>query len=297
MGVSSTTNRLKYSGDGVSTSFSFPYYFFSISDLEVYKYDTLLGGITQLTLGVNYTISGTPNFQGIYSSGANVVLTVAPLTTDIISITRAPVQTQTYSLLQNGIVSSTALVQQMDYLTLLVQRLQDEVSRCVQIPDGLGATFSGVLPNNTALNPLSFLQVNAGGNGVQLVQTTITWNKISIPYAALQTAALTNSAVVFTLPALGLITGLVVKHTAAFAGSGITTLYASVGIPGVSGYFLSGFDLLQTVADTAYASVAAGYIGSFVNPTNIGLSVTATGANLSALTQGSVDIYYKFDNI
>lgn len=166
MSVSTTTNRVAYAGDGSTLSFSFPYYFFRTTDVLVKKYDTLLGGITTLALGVDYSVTGTPNAQGFYPSGGAVLLVVAPLATDIISVYRAPVQTQTYALLQNGNINSTALVQQMDYLTLLIQRLEDQVSRSVALPDGDGSTFSSILPEGIALNPGVAIIINNTGDGL-----------------------------------------------------------------------------------------------------------------------------------
>lgn len=171
MGVSSTTNRVVLAGNGISNSFPFPYYFFRQADLLGYVYDTLLGGITgPLVLNTDYTISGTPNAQGLYQNGANFVFSsYVPLITDLVVITRSPIQQQNYSLLFGQNISSTATVQQFDYLTLLVQRLQDQVSRCMQVPDGTGASFSGALPSNIALDPGFVPIVNGAGNGWTLV--------------------------------------------------------------------------------------------------------------------------------
>jgi len=167
MGVSSVTNRVVVAGDGVSTSFSFPYYFFRQADLIVYKYDTIAGGITgPYVLNTDYTISGTPNYQGLYASGGTVVFSsYVPLITDIIIVIRSPIQQQNFALLQGGTISSSALVEQFDYVTLLIQRLQDEVSRCVQLADGDGASFSMQLPGNLSLFPGYFPIINPAGNG------------------------------------------------------------------------------------------------------------------------------------
>lgn len=167
MGVSSTINRVALAGNGSSQTFGFPYYFFRQSDLVVYVYDTLLGGVTgPLVLNTDYTVSGTPNAQGLYQSGANVVFsTYVPLTTDIVLIIRNPIQQQNLSILYGQTIPSAALVQQMDYLTLLIQRLQDEVSRCIQVPDGTGVAFSGALPSDLALDPGTVPAVNSAGNG------------------------------------------------------------------------------------------------------------------------------------
>ncbi len=297
MGVSSLVNRVPYNGDGSTTTFSFPYYFFAQTDINVYRYDTILGGVTTPLLNTDFTISGTQNSQGLYPNGANIIFSVAPLNTDIVVIVRVPPEKQNYALLQNGNISSTALVQQLDYLTLLVQRLEDQISRCPVLPDGMGETFSNQLPSTTALNPLQYLIVNSSGNGWALTPSLSPIQELIIGYLALQTASTSNQYHLFDLPAGSILTYLVIKHTAAFAGTSITDVKASLGNSGTAALFINGFDLYQAPGDTIYDSVVANYIGSFVNPTGIYMTVTSTGANLANLTAGSVNVWYDFDTL
>lgn len=174
MGVSSTNNRIAYSGNGSSTAFSYPYYTAALSDLYVYSFVVATGVATLLTGGgTDYTASGSANAQGLYPSGATITMVAAPVTGTSIVIFRNPSEVQNYSLLQNETISAAALVQQFDYMTLLIQRLQDQVSRAVGVPDGVTATFSPALPSTLALAASAklFLAVNAASNG--LVLTTL----------------------------------------------------------------------------------------------------------------------------
>lgn len=164
MGVSSTTNTEIYAGDGVTVSFSFPFYFFSTTDLFVYIYDNIAGTITEQTLGTNYTVSGTANAQGLYPNGANVVFGSAPASTVSVVISRFPLEEQNFNILQNGTIPSIALIQQLDYLTLLVQSLQDQVNRCVQLPAGFAPTFNPNLPPLPVADTI--LQVNDTNDGL-----------------------------------------------------------------------------------------------------------------------------------
>lgn len=171
MGLSSTTNRVSYTGDGSSTIFSFPYYFFSPSDLQVYLFDINSSIVQAQLLNTHYTISGNVNNQGVYPSGGNVVMNSSFPASQQIVIARSPAQVQNYVLNQNGQINSLALVQQFDYMTTLIQRLEDQVGRCVQLPDGLGirqnVAFSSVLPSNILLNSSAYapLIVNSGATG------------------------------------------------------------------------------------------------------------------------------------
>lgn len=297
MGVTSTVNRAAYNGNGSTQTFSFPYYFFLQTDMNVYRYDTILGGVTTCVLNADFTISGSQNSQGLYPNGGNIVFGTAPLSTDVVVIVRNPPENQKYALLQNGNISSVALVQQLDYLTLLIQRLEDQVSRCPILPDGMGETFSNQIAGAPALSPLQYLIINSSGNGWALTPSLSPIQELVIGYAALQTASLTNTYLLFDLPAGSILTYLVIKHTTAFAGTSITDVKASLGNGSSPNLFINGFDIYQAVGDTVYQSVVANYIGSFVNPTAINMTVTATGANLANLTAGSVNVWYDFDSL
>lgn len=297
MGVATFTNTEIYVGDGSTTSFSFPFYFFNTADLAVYIYDTVAGVITPQVLGTNYTVSGTVNAQGLYPNGGTVTMGSAPTTTQMLVITRAPAEKQTFGLVNSGIIPSGPLVNQFDYLTLLVQWLQDQLSRCVQLPVGFGGTFNPTLPANIALggSSLQYLQVNQNATGFVLQPNASAWNKIVVPFGTLQTAATTVHTPLFTLPPNCVLTGLILKHTVAFSGVSITDVYAQVG-PGTSySRFISDFDIFASVSDSTFAQNNPGYLGSWTTATTINLTAVASGANLSALAAGSLDVFYKYE--
>lgn len=171
MGLSSTVNREVFTGDGSSVVFAFPYYFFAPSDLQVYLYNIASSSIQAQILNTNYTIGGTPTAQGVYPGGGSVIMNSSFTSAFQLIITRSPSPINNFTLSQNGPINALAITQQFDYLTALVQRLQDEVSRCVQIPDGLGSqnaqTFNPILPPNVNITALagSPLLLNASSTG------------------------------------------------------------------------------------------------------------------------------------
>ncbi len=172
MGISSTTNRKAYQGDGTSATFAFPYYFAHQSDLQVYLYDLIAGVITPQVLngggGTGFTVSGVANSAGLYTQGGNVVFNSSPVATSQIIINREPSLVQNYTLGTNGLISSGALVNQLDYLTLLTQFLGDQVSRAVMLPDGMGSSFNTALPSTMPLAGVSAnapIIVNSSGTG------------------------------------------------------------------------------------------------------------------------------------
>lgn len=293
MGVSSTANRVLLAGDGASVTFVFPYYFFNQTDLQVWVYDTILGGAVQQTLNTNYMISGTPNLQGLYQNGANVVFSVAPLATSIVVIFRNPPQVSNYALGQNGNISSAAIVQQFDYLTLLAQRLQDQINKAISLPDGIGEAFSNQLQSSAALLPGAVPTVNAAGNGWVLSTGGYFWQSITLPYSDFQALSTSEVVALFSIPPGAILNGLTIKHSTAFSGTAITDVQMSIGTGADATKFIDGFDVFSTVSDQNFDYINPNYIASWANTTQVNISAAAVGANLSALTAGSVTINYS----
>lgn len=166
MSVSSTTNRVSLVGNGSTVVFAYPYYFFNQADLVVNIYDTLAGSSILQVLNTNYTVSGTPNASGLYVNGANILMSSSVVSTSYVVIDRNPSQVQNFNLAQNGQISSTALNQQFDYLTLIIQHLEDKVNRCIGLPEGDGSGFRTLLPVGAAVNPNAAILVDNAGKGL-----------------------------------------------------------------------------------------------------------------------------------
>jgi hypothetical protein len=122
------------------------------------------------------------------------------------------------------------------------------------------------------------------------VSASPVWSKVTIGFAALSAAAATNTVTLLTLTARVIVCGLAIKHTTAFTGTGLTALTCTVGDSNNTTTFYSDtpFSLTQAVSNTAFlisnVLAAASFAGGTVQAT-----FTSTGANLSALTAGSVD--------
>lgn len=162
--ISTTTNRVAYQGDGSSATFAFAYPFYGQSDLKVFLYASSTGIVSLQTLNTNYTVGGSPNLQGVYSVGGSVIFTSSIPNTHMIVLYRDGSQVQNYQLIQNGQINSVALVQQLDYLTLLCQRLQDQATRSLQLPAGFAPNFDMAIPA-LALVASTVLIVNSSATG------------------------------------------------------------------------------------------------------------------------------------
>lgn len=148
-------------------------------------------------------------------------------------------------------------------------------------------TFYGTVPSNMPPKISFYKYVGTKGTSA-----TSQWTKYTVTHTQLQTAALTNNITLFTLAAKEVITGMVIKPSVAFAGTSITEYNLSVGITGTLDKYVGYFDGIAAVSDTNAQSYAFPHsVESFASSTAIKIAATSVGANLSASTAGSVDIW------
>jgi hypothetical protein len=161
--LSSTTNRVQYSGNGTTTVFSFPYYFLNQADLKVILRDSL-GVETLQTITSQYTVSGV----GV-SSGGSVTMLSAPASGSSLTIYRDPDQKQTVSLADNSSSPAGTLNTEFDLLTMFAQRSKDRLDRAVTLSEGYAGSFNPKLPN--VLTPDCVIQVSADGTKMSMGPT------------------------------------------------------------------------------------------------------------------------------
>lgn len=119
------------------------------------------------------------------------------------------------------------------------------------------------------------------------------WTKYTFSHTAFQTAALTNSITLFSLPAKTMIHNIAIKHSTSFAGPGIVSYTISAGIVGNTTKYASAFDVFSAVASSNFQTSADNQAEDFSSSTTIQLTATSTGANLSASNAGSVDVWVQ----
>lgn len=141
MSIATTSNRISYAGNSVTTIFSFPYYFQANADLVVVLRNTSTGVETPQVLTTDYTVTGA----GV-ASGGSVTMLVAPPTGNSLIIYGSPTLTQGVDLAENDSLPAETLEGSLDKLTLIAQRLKDRVDRSVRISDGFSPTFDPLLP-------------------------------------------------------------------------------------------------------------------------------------------------------
>lgn len=123
MTVPTTTNKVVYAGDGVTTLWPFSFPVLQTTDLQVYVTDTL-GNITLLSS--NYSVD-------LSSSRVTYPLTGSPLAVNMkLTLRRVVALTQITDWKNQGPFNAEVLETDEDKLMMAIQQLNESVARCVQ---------------------------------------------------------------------------------------------------------------------------------------------------------------------
>ena len=153
-------------------------------------------------------------------------------------------------------------------------------------------TGSGTSHNLCISNGTSWQLLGGGGAGGGPTCTTTTQNYNS---TGMNPAATTADVTLFALPAKALLTLVYMQTNTAFAGTSITALTASLGRTGAGNYtdYSQPYDIFAAVADTNFYSDGGAFIKQKLGH-NLNLHLISTGANLSALSAGQLEITYCY---
>lgn len=158
-----------------------------------------------------------------------------------------------------------------------------------------GETFAQIVPRidfDNIHRKFNFGYTVSGSTASQVTAETVQSMKaVTISYTALQTAATVNTVVARTLPANRSLFSIIMKHSQSFTGALLSAVRADVGITGDPTKFINAFDIQQATAASAQDSSLLIYYPAA--ETSINVRVTSVGANLSALTQGSLILYFQ----
>lgn len=160
MALETTTNRAEFAGNGVTTVFSFPYYFLAEADLKVYVRNNSTGVETLKTLTTHYTITGEGE-----EAGGSVTMLSAPSASETLIIFRDPTITQGTDFRENDSLPAEATEEAFDRAAMISQRLKDRVDRAVRLSDGFSPDFDPTLPTDLDDAADKIPLVNEDGDG------------------------------------------------------------------------------------------------------------------------------------
>ena len=126
MTVSSSTNKVSYSGNGSLTTFAYSFKIFDQGDLTVIL-RAADGTETTQTITTHYTVSGVGS-----ASGGNVVFGTAPASGVTVVIIREQPLTQGLDLVANDPFPAESLEEALDKLVFMSQKHEEELSRAIK---------------------------------------------------------------------------------------------------------------------------------------------------------------------
>ena len=126
MTVSSSTNRVSYSGNGSLTAFAYTFKVFDESDLTVILRASD-GTETVQTITTHYTVSGVGDV-----GGGNVTFVTAPTATQTVVILREQPLTQGLDLVPNDPFPANSLEEALDKIVFMTQKHEEELGRAIK---------------------------------------------------------------------------------------------------------------------------------------------------------------------
>lgn len=159
MTISTTTTRVAYTGNGITTAFPITFQFFDSSEIEAIERVILTGVETPKTLTTHFTVAG-----GAGATGTLTMLT-APASTVQLHISRNTARTQTVDYVPNDPFPADTHERALDRLKANVQDLAEEVSRSPKFPKTDSDALTAILPGSVE-RASKFLGFDALGNAI-----------------------------------------------------------------------------------------------------------------------------------
>lgn len=162
MGITDTTSRITYSGDGATTAFTFDFRVFDTDELKVIVRTDSSGAESEKTLTTDYTVVLNSG------EGGTVTMVSAPISGETLYIGKDVPETQPNSISVGNLPNAT-LEEMYDRLTMLFHQLKERTTR--------SPLFSRSSPsvNKTIAEPVDgeLLGWNASGNIVGYSTSTL----------------------------------------------------------------------------------------------------------------------------
>lgn len=151
MTISTFTNRWQYSGDNVTTDFTFNNKIFEDTDLEVY-----VDGVLK-TLTTDYTVTGLGE-----ELGGTVQFLVAPATSTVVLLVRNVPDTQGSDYPIGGVFPAEQVEDDVDKRTVITQQLAELFTRSLILAQSDTSGVNTTLPTPAAGEVIGWDQLASG---------------------------------------------------------------------------------------------------------------------------------------
>lgn len=163
MTISTENSRIEYSGNGVTTVFSFPYRFFVDSDVVVSLVNNATNVSTIQTLTTHYTLTGAGG-----PSGGNVTMLTAPTSGETLVIYRDVPITQETDYITGDPFPAETHETALDRGITVSQQLQSQIDRSLRVSQ----SAAGTVDEMGALEAGQYIRVKSTADGFEYVSGT-----------------------------------------------------------------------------------------------------------------------------
>ena len=158
-----------------------------------------------------------------------------------------------------------------------------------------GQEFAQIVPRqdlDRAFRKLNYGYTVSGSTASQTTgATTQAMQTVVLGYGQFQNSSTAMSVTASVLPSNMTLFALIIKHSQSFSRAGLTGVKLNVGTLANPTQFINGFDVEQATSASAQSSTLLLYFPA--TAMLIMVQAFSTGANLSALNQGSVTLYLQ----
>lgn len=276
MTISSTVNRVSYTGNAVTTAFAFGYKFLENADLDVYLDGTLK------TITTHYTVTGA----GL-DNGGTVTFLVAPASPLEVVIVRNPALTQGTDLVENDPLPAESLEDALDKLTIIAQRLDDRVDRSIILNDAVVGTFDLTLPVPQAGYSLVW---NATEDGIaNSTSDTAADSAAATASAAAAAGSQAAAAVSAGAASVSAAAALASENAAAVsAAAALVSQNAAAASQSAAGISAAAASASEIAAELAETNAAASEAAAAVSEGNAAADAAAVAAALALVSDALV---------
>lgn len=287
MTIASATSRIAYTGDGLTTAFSVPFFFSANADLVVSVQD-LAGTVTTKLLGTDYNLTGAT-----LAAGGTCTFVVAPATGFILAVTRVPPITQTASYNNNDPFPAKSHENALDKTATIDQYLKSLIDRAILVAPTDSPPMA-TLPA-AAVRALKNLSFDSLGNPTASVPATgAAVSSAMIPVVTAATLALARTALGIPLtPSLNVADFGAVGDAVGYKPN-VTITSGQAAASFSSGTFVAG-DVGKAI-DIAGAGVAGAPLLTTILSVQSTVAITLSATASTSLSAVAQVVSYGTDN-